>query len=154
MDDIVDALISFLSADPDVLALVKTDPQPPRIYLDLAPQGQARSRPTIVIEELSHREGFALATGPDGLPDAVLLVECRAASRVEAQRLRQRVLNSRGGNPDNRKLNGFAGSLGAGYTVQKVMAVNSYADVDLPVKAEDAVVHIASTEIALWWNNI
>jgi hypothetical protein len=26
--------------------------------------------------------------------------------------------------------------------------------VDLPVKAEDTVVHIASTEIALWWNNI
>jgi hypothetical protein len=154
VDNVEVALVAFLSSDPDILARIRTAPKPPRIYPDKAPQGEPRSLACLVYEKLSHQENFALALGPDGLPDALFLLECRAGTRKEAEELRTLVLNSRGGNPDNHKLNGFAGSLGAGYTVQKVMAVNGYYDVDLPVKAEDTVVHIASTEIALWWNNI
>lgn len=154
MDDIAKALIQFLSADPDILALIKTAPQPPRIFLDSVPQNVARSLTTLVIEELAHREGFALVMGPHGLPNVLLLLECRAASRAEAQKLRQRVLDSRGGNPDNRELNGFAGAMGAGYVVQMAKVENSYFDFEPPVKSTEVGVYIATVELNLWFNSL
>lgn len=151
--------MDFLSADPAVAELLRTDPHPIRIFPDYVPQGadrdaQGNRLPSIVYEVLGQRENFALYSGPDSLPDMTLLLECRAASRRVAKLLRQRVLESRGPDPDGRQLNGFAGSLGNGYVAQKVMAENSYYDIEQPVQATDRPIHIASVELRIAWNNL
>ena len=152
-DDPEFALLAFLSADPAVAELVHTPPAAPRFYPDAAPQGTPRDLPCIVYEVLTRREEGVLAQGPHGLPDMVLLLECRAGTRVRANLLRSRVLESRGGNPDNRKLNGFAGSLGSGYVAQKIMAENQYYDHEPPLQAAGVGVYVAAVELRIWWNN-
>ena len=158
-DDVESALVAFLAADPAVAELVQTPPRPPRIFPDFVPQGAdldaGRHRlAAIVYEVLAHGEGFALVLGPHSLPNALILLECRAGTRREAQLLRERVLTSRGGNPDNRQLNGFAGSLGQGYVVQMAKVENSYYEYEPPVAAELSGVHVAAVELRVAWNNL
>jgi hypothetical protein len=158
-DDVELALVGFLSADPAVLELVQTPPRPPRIFPDFMPQGEdldagRRRLASLVYEVLSHAEGFALVLGPHSLPNALILLECRAGTRREAKLLRSRVLSSRGGNPENRQLNGFAGSLGQGYTVQMAKVENSYYEYEPPIAAELSGVHVAAVELRVWWNNL
>lgn len=154
MDDVEVALVSFLCADTAVTDLIRTPPAPPRIFPNVVPQNQPRDQPTIVYEVLTQMEGFALAMGPHGLPRATILLECRAATARQAKLLRSLVLSSRGGNPDNRKLNGFAGSLGEGYVVQMAKAENSYYEFEPPLRDGERGIHIAGVELLLWWNNL
>jgi hypothetical protein len=151
VDDIEIALVSFLLADSAVTELIQTKPSPARMFPDKVPQGQPRDKPTIVYEVLTQKEFFDL-DGPGGLPNAVILLECRGASRKDAKLLRQRVLNSRGPDPDNKKLNGFKGSMGRGYVVQMSKVENSYSDYEPPIKDGEIGVHIAAVELVLWWN--
>ena len=147
------ALGQFLSADPLILEMVQTKPQPPRIFPMVVPQGQPRDKPAIVYEVMAESENFTLAHGPHGLPSTTILLECRSPKRMEVRKLAKLVKESRGGNDDNRRLNGFVGSLGQGYVVQMAKVENSSYDYEPPIKDAEVGTHIMALELVLWWNN-
>lgn len=146
-------LIAFLTADPAILELLQDKPEPPRFFPLKVPERVSRLL-TCIRYEVDTEEGFMLKDGPCGMGVAEIVLECRASTMDKARELEHRIRESRGGNPDNHKFNGFSGRLGAGYVAQKVQIKSAMSGVEKPTVATDASVYYVQLDITLAWNTI
>jgi len=145
-------LVAFLRGDPEVMALLETPPDPPRIFPNVAPQSLKPEQEHLVYEVAATREPATLQ-GPGGLARATILLECRVKASVpkKARELARRIRHSRGPNPDGSELDGFSGQWPEGYTVQKAGVEDTYYRFEKPVKAMEIGTHVVVMELIVWW---